>query len=113
MSMLRPNPLLVNRFSTSAIFVHISHFFFFYFGHFFTLPLHQIPRNTAGDIASVVGEVVVEVEKNPGADEQVQHLSHFFISVISYLFLSQSFLHCPSIKFLKIVLATLQPNPVR
>jgi hypothetical protein len=43
--------------------------------------------------AGVVGEVVVEVEKNPGADQQVQHLSHFlFISVISYfLYLSYFF----------------------
>jgi hypothetical protein len=77
--------------------------------HFFTLPLHHIPRSTAG----VVGEVVVEVEKNSGADEQVQHLSHFlYQSFLTFFYLSH-FLHCPSIRFLEIVLATLQPNPVR
>jgi hypothetical protein len=45
-------------------------------------------------VAGVVGEVTVEVEKNPGADQHVQHLSHFlFISVISnFLYLSH-FLH--------------------
>jgi hypothetical protein len=44
-------------------------------------------------IGGVVEEVVVEVEKNPGADQQVQHLSHFlFILVISYfLYLSHFF----------------------
>jgi hypothetical protein len=43
--------------------------------------------------ADVVGEVAVEVEKNPGVDQQVQHLSHFlFISIISYfLYLSHFF----------------------
>jgi hypothetical protein len=43
--------------------------------------------------AGVVGEVAVEVEKNPGVDQQVQHLSHFlFISIISYfLYLSHFF----------------------
>jgi hypothetical protein len=43
--------------------------------------------------AGVVGEVVVDVEKNPSADQQFQHLSHFlFISVISYfLYLSHFF----------------------
>jgi hypothetical protein len=36
--------------------------------------------------AGVVGEVLVKVEKNPGGDQQVQHLSHFlFISFISYI----------------------------
>jgi hypothetical protein len=46
--------------------------------------------------AGVVGEVAVEVEKNLGADQQVQHLSHFlFISVISYFFISQSFFTLP------------------
>jgi hypothetical protein len=65
-------------------------------------------------IAGVVGEVAVEVEKNPGADQQVQHLSHFlFISVISYFLYLSHFLHCPSITFLKVVLVTLQPNPAR
>jgi hypothetical protein len=64
--------------------------------------------------AGVVGEVVVEVEKNPGGDQQVQHLSHFlFISVISYFLYLSHFLHCPSIRFLKVVLVTLQLNPVR
>jgi hypothetical protein len=64
--------------------------------------------------AGVVGEVVVEVEKNPSADQQVQHLSHFlFISVISYFLYLSHFLHCPSIRFLKVVLVTLQLNPVR
>jgi hypothetical protein len=63
--------------------------------------------------AGVVGEVVVEVEKNPGADQQVQHLSRFlFISVISYFLYLSHFLHCPSIRFLEAVLVTLQPNPV-
>jgi hypothetical protein len=43
--------------------------------------------------AGVVGEVAVEVEKNPGADQQVHHLNHFlFILVISYfLYLSHFF----------------------
>jgi hypothetical protein len=46
--------------------------------------------------AGGVGEVVGEAEKNVGADQQVQHLSHFlFISVISYFFLSQSFFTLP------------------
>jgi hypothetical protein len=47
--------------------------------------------------AIVVGEVLVEVEKNPGADQQVQHLSHFlFISIISYfLYLSNFFYIAP------------------
>jgi hypothetical protein len=62
----------------------------FYLGHFFTLPLHQIPRSTVGDIAGVVGEVVVEVEKNPGADEQVTsiifYISHFLPFSISVFF---------------------------
>jgi hypothetical protein len=63
--------------------------------------------------AGVVGEVVVEVEKNPGADQQVQHLNHFlFISVISYFLYLSHFLHCPSIRFPEAVLVTLQPNPV-
>jgi hypothetical protein len=40
-------------------------------------------ETAAGD----VGEVVGEVEKNVGVDQQVQHLTHFlFISAISYLF---------------------------
>jgi hypothetical protein len=64
--------------------------------------------------AGVVEEVVLEVEKNPGADQQVQHLSHFlFISVISYFLYLGHFLHCSSMRFLKAVLMTLQPNPVR
>jgi hypothetical protein len=65
-------------------------------------------------ITGVVGEVAVEVEKNPGANQQVQHLSHFlFISVISYFLYLSHFLHCPCIRFLKVVLVTLQSNPVR
>jgi hypothetical protein len=55
-----------------------------------------------------VGEVVGEAEKNVGSDQQVQHLSHFlFISTISYFFYLNHFLHCPSIRFLEAVLATL------
>jgi hypothetical protein len=65
---------------------HLSHFlfisiicYFFYLSHFFTLPLHQI----LGSIADDVGEVVVEAEKYPAADQLVQHLRFFlFTSVI-------------------------------
>jgi hypothetical protein len=40
-------------------------------------------ETAAGDM----GEVAGEAEKNAGANQQVQHLSHFlFISVISYVF---------------------------
>jgi hypothetical protein len=64
-------------------------------------------------IAGVVGEVLVEFEKNPGADQQVQHLSHFlFISIISYFLYLSQFLHWPSIKFLEVVLVTLLPSTV-
>jgi hypothetical protein len=46
--------------------------------------------------AGVVGEVVVEVEKNPGADQQVQHLNHFFVPISHFLFfISQSFFTLP------------------
>jgi hypothetical protein len=65
-------------------------------------------------VVAVVGEVVLEVKKNPGVDQYVPHLSHFlFISVISYFLYLSHFLHCPSIKFLEAVLVTLHPNPVR
>jgi hypothetical protein len=63
--------------------------------------------------SDVGGEVVGEAEKNVGADQQVQHLNHFlFISIISYFFYLNHFLHCPSIRFLKAVLSTLDLNPV-
>jgi hypothetical protein len=72
---------------------HLSHFlfisvisYFFYLSHFFTLPLHQVPGSTTGDTTGVVGEVVVEAEKYPAAEQQVRHLSHFFVH-ISYFFM--------------------------
>jgi hypothetical protein len=63
--------------------------------------------------AGVVGEVAVEVEKNPGADQQVRHLNHFLYQSFLIFYILIIFLHCPSIRFLKVVLVTLQPNPVR
>jgi hypothetical protein len=63
----------------------------------------------AGD----VGEVVGEPEKNVGADQQVQHLSHFYSYQSFLIFYVSHFLHCPSIKFLKAVLSTLKLNSVR
>jgi hypothetical protein len=84
--MLRPNPLLINRFSTSAIFLFISVIsYFFYLSHFFTLPLHQVPGSTTGDTTGVVGEVVVEAEKYPTAEQQVRHLSHFLFTSVIFL----------------------------
>jgi hypothetical protein len=66
-------------------------------------------ETAAGDVR----EVVEEAENNVGADQQVQHLSHFlFILVISFFYLSH-FLHYPSIRFLEAVLSTLELNPVR
>jgi hypothetical protein len=53
------------------------------------------------------GEGVGEAERNAGADQQVVGEDIFFISVISYFFYLIHFLHCPSIRFLLAVLATL------
>jgi hypothetical protein len=55
-----------------------------------------------------MGEEAVNAEAEFAVDQHVQHLSHFlFISAISYFFLSQSFLHYLSIRFLEALVATL------
>jgi hypothetical protein len=53
----------------SHFFVHISHFLFFLSQSFFTLPLHQVPRSSAGDTTDVMGEVMVEAEKYSAAEQ--------------------------------------------
>jgi hypothetical protein len=83
--MLRPNPLLINRFNTSSIFCSYQSFLFFLSQSFFTLPFHQVPGSTARDITGVVGEVVVEAEKYPAADQHVQHLIHFLFTLVILL----------------------------
>jgi hypothetical protein len=77
---------MINRFNISTIFCSYQPFLvFLYLSHFFTLPLYQVPRSTAGDTTGVVGEVVVEAKKYPVADQLVQQLSHFFVHLSHFL----------------------------
>jgi hypothetical protein len=75
-SMSRRNLFQINRFSTSSIFVHLSHFSIFYICHFYMLFLHQVIGSTVG---GVVGEAVMDAEKESAADQLVHHLSHCFV----------------------------------
>jgi hypothetical protein len=84
--MLRSNPLLINKFNTSAIFCSYKSFLIFFLSQsFFILPLHQVPGSTTGDTIGLVGEVVVEGEKYPTANQQVQHVSHFLFTSVIFL----------------------------
>jgi hypothetical protein len=76
--------VLINRLWGKPFFVHISHFLFFLSLSFFTLPLHQVPRSSVGNTTDVMGEVVVEVEKYPIVEQQVQHLNHFLSILVIF-----------------------------
>jgi hypothetical protein len=124
MSMLRSKPLLVMWGKPRRMlvlinmlwgkpFFPISHFlFFFYLRYFFTLPLHQVPLSSAGDTTDVVGEVVVEAEKYPAAEQQVQHLSHFYLSQSFFMISISVIFYDFSLSYLEAVMVTLQLNPV-
>jgi hypothetical protein len=73
--------VLINRFSTSAIFLFVSVIsYFFYLSHFFTLLLHQVLGSTVGDsatpssapvdsFASVIKDVIHSLEDDPTQKE--------------------------------------------
>jgi hypothetical protein len=80
--------VLINRFSTSAIFLFISVIsYFLYLSHFFTLPLHEVPQSSVGDSATqssapgdsfttVINDVIRSLEDDPTQKELRAEASH-------------------------------------